>query len=159
MVAERAVKMRMLDKRCSPVARQRARSMGSRSIGRPRRYIHTGQVFGKWTVIGESDKSNRAREIYWRCVCVCGLIKPVNGLALLSNRSRSCKPCSKRKHKTKSIGYKLLRDKLSDSYIKHCLTKHNPILSAKDIPKTLIKVKREHLRINRYLKENENSQT
>ena len=50
----------------------------------------TGQIFGKWTVIGPSDKRGAGGGMYWHCRCQCGREKDVLGLSLKNKRSLSC---------------------------------------------------------------------
>lgn len=61
--------------------------------GRPATVHHTvGQIFGKWTVIGQAVSSSRGR---WHlCVCECGTERMVIANGLSSGKSRSC-GCSK----------------------------------------------------------------
>lgn len=49
-----------------------------------------GQKFGKWTVIGTSEKRNAGGCVYWLCRCECGVEKEVLGTSLRSGRSISC---------------------------------------------------------------------
>ena len=49
----------------------------------------TGRRFGKWTVMGRSD-----RPYYWRCRCDCGTEKDVYYNSLLSGNSSGCNSCS-----------------------------------------------------------------
>lgn len=46
-------------------------------------------MFGRFTVIGYSDKSKPGRT-YWECRCECGTVKPVRGDGLTAGVSRSC---------------------------------------------------------------------
>ena len=50
----------------------------------------TGQVFGKWTVLGLSNKKSANGGLYWHCKCECGKEKDVLGLSLKTHRSLSC---------------------------------------------------------------------
>ena len=51
-------------------------------------YVHddlTGKVFGLWTVIAKSNKTN-----YWICKCQCGTTRDVFRGSLLQGTSKSC---------------------------------------------------------------------
>ncbi len=48
----------------------------------------TGQRFGKWTVLRESEK--RTSVLRWECRCDCGNIKNVNGQTLRNGSSTNC---------------------------------------------------------------------
>lgn len=52
----------------------------------------TGQVFGQWTVVGESEKSDCVK-----CRCACGTVKDVYKRLLKSGRSKSCQTCANRR--------------------------------------------------------------
>lgn len=47
-----------------------------------------GQTFGRLTVVG--DGSRRGHRILWRCVCVCGKEREVEGYSLYMGRTKSC---------------------------------------------------------------------
>jgi len=49
-----------------------------------------GQIFGKLTVIGLSEKTNARKEFYWDCVCECGGQKICLGRSLRVGRNKSC---------------------------------------------------------------------
>ncbi len=49
----------------------------------------TGQVCGRWTVLGIEGKSNGG-SVLWLCRCECGTKKIVNGATLRTGESRSC---------------------------------------------------------------------
>lgn len=57
----------------------------------------TGQVFGKWTVIGFAGLSKR-KQATWLCRCECGTEAIVMGTALNCHRSEKCLSCARRKH-------------------------------------------------------------
>jgi HNH endonuclease len=50
-----------------------------------------GQVFGRWTVIKDSEKRTKDRAIIWECKCTCGTVRNVT-FKILSNKNkpRSC---------------------------------------------------------------------
>ena len=50
----------------------------------------TGKRFGRWTVLGSTDKRTKSRTIIWQCRCDCGNEKEVNGDTLRRNQSKSC---------------------------------------------------------------------
>ena len=50
--------------------------------------IHIGDQYGSWTVIGEGPVKGGNR--YYRCRCVCGKEKMVQGGTLRNGRSKSC---------------------------------------------------------------------
>ena len=49
----------------------------------------TGQRFGRWLVIGESDRGKSGR-ILWKCICDCGNERSVAGYSLKNGDSKSC---------------------------------------------------------------------
>jgi len=64
--------------------------------GKERKYKNTteidltGQIFGKWVVLGKSNKKALNGSIYWRCRCECGNEKDVLGQSLREEKSLSC---------------------------------------------------------------------
>ena len=54
--------------------------------------IEIGDTYGRWTVIGTSDKTNKSRCKYWLCQCSCDkhTIKEVSDASLKNGRSKSC---------------------------------------------------------------------
>ena len=50
----------------------------------------TGRKFGKWTVIGRSNRTINGRHRYWTCQCECGTVKDVSISSLKRGQSRSC---------------------------------------------------------------------
>jgi hypothetical protein len=45
----------------------------------------------RWTVLGRDDEESKLRgHTYWKCECVCGVIKSVYMNSLLSGKSKSC---------------------------------------------------------------------
>lgn len=58
--------------------------------GRPRLKDHTGQRFGRWLVIGESDARKRVTQVLWLCQCDCGQYGTVLGNDLRNGKSRGC---------------------------------------------------------------------
>lgn len=48
-----------------------------------------GKRFGKWTVIGKTEK-RLYNFVIWKCKCDCGTIAEVVGISLTSGRSQSC---------------------------------------------------------------------
>ena len=50
----------------------------------------TGQIFGKWTVMYESEKRSSNGGIYWHCKCECGREKDVLSQTLRNGQSLSC---------------------------------------------------------------------
>jgi len=49
----------------------------------------TGQVFGRWTVIGQAD-TRKYRQTHWHCRCACKTLRVVSGANLRRGYSRSC---------------------------------------------------------------------
>jgi hypothetical protein len=49
----------------------------------------TGKTFGRWQVIGQSEKDIRGRST-WKCVCECGTARTVRNDLLTRNISKSC---------------------------------------------------------------------
>ena len=54
------------------------------------RKIEIGQVFGAWTVIGNSDKKSKSKVIHYKCRCSCGTERDVSGVSLRHGISKSC---------------------------------------------------------------------
>lgn len=50
--------------------------------------IRIGDTFGRWTVLAYAGKQGTHH--CWRCRCICGTLRSVRALRLLSSRSRSC---------------------------------------------------------------------
>jgi len=73
----------------------------------PKFIDHTGQVFGKITVLsrGPNDKSGHAR---WNCVCVCGRERLIASKSLSYKGTKSCgkkgKMCREKIHARKPFG-------------------------------------------------------
>lgn len=65
----------------------------------------TGQRFGMWTVLNESNKRDAAGGIMWVCQCQCGTIKEVSGLSLRKGKSTCC-GCIKQNQSNDMIGKK-----------------------------------------------------
>jgi hypothetical protein len=64
------------------------RFAGKRYNGRVRIYDHTGERFGRLTVIARAEM--RTGHAMWLCKCDCGNEKAVRGNALTSGATRSC---------------------------------------------------------------------
>ena len=65
----------------------------------------TGQHFGMWTVLKESNKRDAAGSIMWVCQCQCGTIREVSGLSLRKGKSTCC-GCIKQNQNNNMIGKK-----------------------------------------------------
>ena len=50
----------------------------------------TGKIFGRWTVLDKSNKTDKWKYTYWNCACSCGNIGTISTTALLQGKSRSC---------------------------------------------------------------------
>lgn len=50
----------------------------------------TGQTFGLWTVLEQSEKRGSGGLIYWHCRCTCGVEREVIGESLRNGTSLSC---------------------------------------------------------------------
>lgn len=50
----------------------------------------TGQNFGRWTVLGITDKRTKDGNVFWSVLCVCGNKKKVDSHTLRRGGSRSC---------------------------------------------------------------------
>lgn len=50
--------------------------------------IHVGDVFGRWTVIGDAPRWKYQRR--FRCICSCGITRDVFSFSLNDGTSRSC---------------------------------------------------------------------
>jgi hypothetical protein len=55
----------------------------------------TGQVFGRWRVIGRAENVKTKQQAWWHCICECGTEKAVRGELLRKGLSKSC-GCYKR---------------------------------------------------------------
>lgn len=49
-----------------------------------------GKRFGRWTVLERSTKTDKAKNVYYRCRCDCGKEKDVLGTTLRNGKSVSC---------------------------------------------------------------------
>lgn len=54
------------------------------------KHDHTGQVFGRLTVVREGDRPKRGGYFYWFCACACGKQVTANGANLRRGSTRSC---------------------------------------------------------------------
>ena len=50
----------------------------------------TGRRFGRLVVIGESNRRNKSRGVYWNCKCDCGQNKEIDGSSLRRGVTKSC---------------------------------------------------------------------
>lgn len=50
----------------------------------------SGQQFGRWRVISESEERYSNGLVLWNCICDCGSTKKVNGASLRNGKSSSC---------------------------------------------------------------------
>ena len=57
----------------------------------------SGRVFGDLTVIELATKDKNNQTI-WKCVCVCGTVRPIRRNDLVSGKSKSCGCSKKRRH-------------------------------------------------------------
>ena len=57
--------------------------------------VQPGQVYGRWTVIGEP---NTERHPKVKCRCACGKLKMVRTYSLVNGRSKSCGCVAKENH-------------------------------------------------------------
>lgn len=89
-----------------------------------------GQTFGRLTVIEKSNKTNAARQTYWKCKCICGNECEVSTSHLRSGHTQSCGCLGKQRAKEngkqnliniigKTFGYLLVLERIDD-YIKPC---------------------------------------
>lgn len=80
-----------------------------KDAGKQRTEDLTGQRFGRWIVLGQTDTrysaSGKTRSIMWLCQCDCGTIKPVGARALKTGMSTSC-GCLQREH----VSARVVRD-------------------------------------------------
>lgn len=76
----------------------------------------TGEQFGRFTVLYESKKRNKGRNVYWVCSCVCGNKKDIEGYSLRSGNTKSC-GCLHRDMLRLKYGEATF-NKLYDSYIR-----------------------------------------
>lgn len=67
--------------------------------------IEPGTVFGKWTVIGRSDKSRPNKNTYYSCQCECGNTKDVQSGTLRRGESTCCVRCMNTKPITPGTKY------------------------------------------------------
>jgi hypothetical protein len=74
----------------------------------------SGQTFGRLTVISESTKRAKSRDVYWKCKCLCGKVVDINGYSLRSGNTRSC-GCLHRELQSKPPGV-AMANKMFDSY-------------------------------------------
>ena len=55
--------------------------------------LHSGEIFGSWTVI-EKEVKISTKDIYYRCRCECGKIKAITASSIKCNKSKQCADCS-----------------------------------------------------------------
>ena len=91
----------------------------------------TGQIFGKWTVLSESDKRSRNGSVYWLCQCACGFQKLVMSASLLQGNSHGCYRCA---HVNRTNQYLILHN---GSTRVLCKNKQNFVINTTDL--TLVK--------------------
>lgn len=53
-----------------------------------------GQIFNKWTVLGEPKRQGHSTT--WLCRCDCGTVKRVNGYSMRTDISKQCQNCHKK---------------------------------------------------------------
>lgn len=72
------------------LSREKTKSCGCRRVveGQRRAKDHTGEVWGRLTVLGPSEPEGRA--LMWRCRCACGSEVSVSSSRLTPNGTRSC---------------------------------------------------------------------
>ena len=70
-----------------------------------------GKKFGKLTVIKDSGKRKKSREVIWECLCDCGNIKEAPTHALKSGITTSCGCETKNKYKKRKHRFKDLTGK------------------------------------------------
>ena len=58
----------------------------------------SGQRFGKWTVVGRSDKKVIPQIPLWICRCDCGSEGLVRSVSLTAGKSKQCGKCSRREN-------------------------------------------------------------
>ena len=68
--------------------------------GRTRLKNHTGQRFGRWLVLGESDTRKSATQALWLCQCECGAFGTVYGRDLRTGASLGCRSCAAKRAAT-----------------------------------------------------------
>jgi hypothetical protein len=57
----------------------------------PRRATNLeGRTFGRWTVLGFGQSRGAGEHALWKCRCVCGTERLVDGSLLRAGKSRSC---------------------------------------------------------------------
>lgn len=81
----------------------------------------TGQTFGLWTVIKESNKRDNGGNVYWLCRCKCGVEKEISSASLRNGRSLSCGA-----HSNISAGNEKIKTILQKENIKFELEKKFP---------------------------------
>lgn len=51
----------------------------------------TGQQFGEWTVLEQSTKTTKSKNVFWKVQCSCGTISEVSGADLRRGKTTKCK--------------------------------------------------------------------
>ena len=60
-------------------------------MGTTRAVDLNGKIFGNWTVLERSSKKTKSTaSAYWKCQCICGVVKDVIAHGLVSGKSKSC---------------------------------------------------------------------
>lgn len=50
----------------------------------------TGNIFGRWTVLGRDETPRKTTNAFWFCLCECGSKKSIQSNTLRNGISRSC---------------------------------------------------------------------
>lgn len=77
-----------------PKSEETLRKMSQAATARYNKPDLTGQVFGKWTVIGKGKRKETSRDTLWTVMCECGNIFNLPRRSLENGRSKMCRPCS-----------------------------------------------------------------
>ena len=52
--------------------------------------VEPGKTFGRWTILSPAEPKGKRRRSFWKCECLCGVIKEVSQISLRRGASKSC---------------------------------------------------------------------
>lgn len=98
----------------------------------------SGKIFGNWTVIKRA-KTSKGPGTYWKCRCLCGIIKTIYASNLMRRRSKHCRTCWCTGKFTAADGYVHVRNpKHANAGINGYIREHVLVMS-KHLKRPLLK--------------------
>lgn len=74
----------------------------------PKKENLIGQTFGRLTVLGEAEKKEGSKRVYWTCQCGCGNIVDIQAGSLKSGRTKSCRCFNNERIRQRSTSHGLV---------------------------------------------------